>query len=746
MQLTHTIFGAAIALCLAASPLAAQSITQVGPYAAVTDRVSYKKPAVPAIGPAGSVVADPVFKSSIRRITDTATRPGTLNRSYRTPSSPHQNAWSANGSYFYVVSSDGTVIPYAFDAATGSAHRIQPTATGSGGMVLNFYIEPTFSRVADSRIYGSYSGAGATRRTIDQFDFNTGLYTRLLDLDQLVPGLAGTYVGSIASSAGPVERIMTFFGGTQQDRHYIIAVFDKTNPANRLVLNTTASTLNGVPTSRPLNFLLHAVNMDRSGRYLMLYPTWADQTGPRKAAHAYLWDTQTGGFTELTTAARPYGHDTFGYGQWINQDCCTATTWDAAQWQFRNLSAPLVTRDVITTVLSPKEVSLADHTTWNNARPDRLTPFISALYRYGANTTPWRAWDDEIIAVQSDAEPGANPTVWRFAHHRSNVASDLDATRSMFWYMPRPNVSNDGRWVLYTSNWEKTLGTDPTGEPGAGARQDVFLVALQSSGDAVDVTPAPAPGPAPVPAPAPAPAPAAASNPAMAIDLPTANATVTQPFVIAGWAIDTGATGGAGVNAVDVWAYPASGAAPIFVGGAQHGIARPDLAPHFGAQFVNSGLALTVRGLQPGTYQLAIFARSAVTGTFNNVRTVTVTIVGAAPRMAIDIPGNGHTAGTTFTVAGWAFDPNAASGSGVDAVHVWAYPNPGSGAAPRFVGAATVGHSRPDVAGVFGAPGASSGYALAASLPAGVYDLAVYAHSTASKTFNNAQVVRVTIR
>src|SRR5918993_60546 len=272
MQLKHTIFGAAAALCLA-SPLAAQSITQVGPYAAVTDRVTYNKPAVPAIGPAGSVVTDPIFQSSIRRITDGATRPGTPNRSYRTPSSPHQNAWSANGSYFYAVSGDGTVIPYAFDAATGSARRIQPTTTGSGGMVLNFYIEPTFSRVAASRIYGSYSGPGSTRRTIDQFDFNTGLYTRLLDLDQLVPGLSGTYVGSIASSAGPVERIMTFFGGTQQDRHYLIAVFDQANPANRLVLNTTASTLNGVPTSLPLNFLLHAVNMDRSGRYLMLYPT-----------------------------------------------------------------------------------------------------------------------------------------------------------------------------------------------------------------------------------------------------------------------------------------------------------------------------------------------------------------------------------------------------------------------------------------------------------------------------------------
>jgi hypothetical protein len=36
--------------------------------------------------------------------------------------------------------------------------------------------------------------------------------------------------------------------------------------------------------------------------------------------------------------------------------------------------------------------------------------------------------------------------------------------------------------VLFTSNWEKTLGTDPVGEAGTAARQDVFLVALAPPG------------------------------------------------------------------------------------------------------------------------------------------------------------------------------------------------------------------------------------------------------------------------
>ncbi len=163
------------------APTGPPLLTTAGPYVAVTDRFTYAKPALPSIGPAGSSVADPVFGSAITRITDGSTRPDTLDRSYRTPSSAHQNAWSATGSRFYVVSADGSVLPYSFDAKTGSAQRVQPTPSGAGGLVLSFYIEPQFSYLRDAVIYGSYNGPGATLRTIDQYDFSTSSYSGLID-------------------------------------------------------------------------------------------------------------------------------------------------------------------------------------------------------------------------------------------------------------------------------------------------------------------------------------------------------------------------------------------------------------------------------------------------------------------------------------------------------------------------------------------------------------------------------------
>jgi hypothetical protein len=459
-------------------------------YDAIADRTARPKPALPALSGAGYSFTDPAFGTRMVRITDRALRPGTLDRSYRTPSSTHANAWSADARYFYAVSTDGTVVPFSFDRGTMRASRLQPSATGDGGLTLRFFNEPTFSYVTPGVIYGTYNGTGSNLRSVDQYDLDTNQYKQLINLDALAPGLAGTYTGGLGVSAGPVEKLYAFFGGTSQDRHFLLIVFDKDNPSVHHIVDTHASTIDGLATSTILNFSIHAANIDRSGRYVAIYPTGADQQAPRSAAPLYIWDTATNAFTALPlVAGRTGGHDAFGFGVRVNQDCCTVSTWDAAQWQFRYLDGPLTTWDLVAPVLLPKEIYLADHPSWHNAQPDRMVPFIDANYRYGTSAVEWRAWDEEVLAVQTEGA-GSGATVWRFAHHRSAVADDVDASRISFWYTPRVNVSPDGRWALFTSNWEKTLGTDPRGDVGGTHRQDVFLVELR--------TIAPPPLPAPV--------------------------------------------------------------------------------------------------------------------------------------------------------------------------------------------------------------------------------------------------------
>jgi hypothetical protein len=233
----------------------------------------------------------------------------------------------------------------------------------------------------------------------------------------------------------------------------------------------------------------------------------------------------------------------------------------------------------------------------------------------------------------------------------------------------------------------------------------------------------------------------------MVIDTPAYGVAVPQPFLIAGWALDSATASGTGVDAVHVYAYPSpgSGAAPIFLGPAQLGISRPDVAAYFGAAFTHSGYQLAVRSLAPGYYMLVAFARSTVTGTFGIVRTVNVAVVPSAI-LTLDAPRPGSAVVNGFLVGGWTIDPAAAAGTGVDTVHVYAYPLE-TGAPPMFLAAAALTVRRPDVADAFGAQFLQSGFNVTASgLAPGRYRIVAFGRSVVSATFSAVSFADVTVR
>jgi hypothetical protein len=120
------------------------------------------------------------------------------------------------------------------------------------------------------------------------------------------------------------------------------------------------------------------------------------------------------------------------------------------------------------------------------------------------------------------------------------------------------------------------------------------------------------------------------------------------------------------------------------------------------------------------------------------------------PQVVVDAPAASQSVARRFTVVGWAADLDDSAGTGVDAVHVWAYPvdsATGMRLDPVFLGAAAYGGERPDVATVHGDARLDSGFRLTVDrLEPGTYDLAVFAWSTMRQAFVPAQVVRVSIR
>ena len=244
-------------------------------------------------------------------------------------------------------------------------------------------------------------------------------------------------------------------------------------------------------------------------------------------------------------------------------------------------------------------------------------------------------------------------------------------------------------------------------------------------------------------------------HPVVELDYPRAQQVLPSDFVVSGWAADLGAPAGSGIDAIHVYAYPdpGTGKAPVFLGVASYGTARGDVASIFGAQFLNSGYSLPVTGLRPALYDIVVYGHSTVSGTFAAQKVVRTRIFSAATAPApsgeqvfIDTPAAGMTIRGTFAVAGWAADLRASTGSGVDRVDVWAYPQPGSGLAPAFLGAAAYGVPRADVGSIFGARSTPSGYYLAGvSLAPGTYDIAVFARSTVTGGYDRQRVVRITV-
>jgi hypothetical protein len=233
----------------------------------------------------------------------------------------------------------------------------------------------------------------------------------------------------------------------------------------------------------------------------------------------------------------------------------------------------------------------------------------------------------------------------------------------------------------------------------------------------------------------------------IAIGVPANGATAYGGTKLGGWAIDRASTIDTGVSTVHVYAYPnpGSGEAPIFLGVADYGVARPDVGAIFGSQFTNSGFNLYLPPLTPGPYLLVAFPFSTMTNAFLAPATVTVTIGPSRPNGALNPPADHAIVSGGFLVGGWAIDQSAPSGPGVDAVHVYAFPT--NGAAATFLGVAQYGISRPDVGAIFGSEFTPSGYMLnAPALPPGTYDVYAFSRSTVAGSFNFARAARITVQ
>jgi hypothetical protein len=80
---------------------------------------------------------------------------------------------------------------------------------------------------------------------------------------------------------------------------------------------------------------------------------------------------------------------------------------------------------------------------------------LVSLYEVGAVPNPLGPYHNEIILVKTDG----SESVMRILHHRSVYKAYYDT--------PRANISQDGKFIAFTSNW------------GGRERHDMFIARIE---------------------------------------------------------------------------------------------------------------------------------------------------------------------------------------------------------------------------------------------------------------------------
>lgn len=232
---------------------------------------------------------------------------------------------------------------------------------------------------------------------------------------------------------------------------------------------------------------IHNVRVSRDGKYVRI--------GPQNGLSLIFW---TPGTTDVRAcwnhgqghadiASFCGGHKVLGSSHMINAG--------GPGSNYSLLLRPLSDLTQMSQLLSPEvavPANMDSHWSWNNADANDSTPVCGAFSGKGGlrgdgtlnpATNPIlatrQAWDREIVCVATSGKP----KVWRFAHHRATAACNASAKDgSCFSNIAIGNVSQDGKFFLFGSDWNWSLGSVPRfpGCPTDGrCRVDSFIVELK---------------------------------------------------------------------------------------------------------------------------------------------------------------------------------------------------------------------------------------------------------------------------
>lgn len=392
-----------------------------------TDFGVYAEPPLQPLPQAGAKLIDPVFGTTVLRLTDGSQGESRCSVTYATIP-----VFNINNTRAYVVCKPYSLARfYQFNPTTFVASS--PTKIPSSPANLKqFWM--IWSGTNPDIIYGNNGAA------IYAYNVATQSMTTILNAEQILA--AGERLNWQMSKSQNDDVFADTFDGSSGNIGYI--VWRRSD--NKVLLKQYEPS--------------DEVEIDKTGRYLIVSFT-TSCCGASASGSVRIWDLQTGLSTKLSPSQGFY-HRGLGQGR--------AFTWTyggSGTLGYRTLTTPTL----ITKLLPDSSWSyhtgqqdhfsmLADNESW--ALASRYSTTGSGVVN---------AFDNEILQVSTDG----SHRVRRLVHHRSVAENNnYDA-------QPKANISRDGRFIAFTSNWGHADG-----------RLDVYVVQipLVSSSSADTTSPA----------------------------------------------------------------------------------------------------------------------------------------------------------------------------------------------------------------------------------------------------------------
>jgi hypothetical protein len=400
----------------------------------------------PALGPANSIIADPTFGSRILRVTDSHTAGGS---SFIPEDAGAFRTWNANSTAFKLMDKNGSSYWSDFDPVNFQAGGLHP-------LKLNNLWE--WSAVDSNAIY-FLNGSQLSR-----YDIRTQETTNLGSTPN------GDPVRYHIAVVGDDKWICSAAGAGSQDTYTKLLCVNPSTSETKYI-DIVNKTINGVaqhdrnwPTSAAGQTIgIHTIFGSAGGSWLGI--GFHQASWNHNGMSTLNLDTNT---WSLVTSGDAYysGHFSIGNGKWVN-GAGSKNGKDSRGALVRNPDA-LMNAAQYTFIMQPYATSGwsdAEHSSWFNATTNPNAPILFSRYYEGRPATA-SPWIGEIILAATD---GSN-TVWRFAHNHNGGGS--------FYGQSFAQISNDGRWALFSSYWDGTLGSSG-GDFGLSTRIDTFVVELR---------------------------------------------------------------------------------------------------------------------------------------------------------------------------------------------------------------------------------------------------------------------------